>query len=79
MIGKLLGHRQVQTTARYAHIARHSVRAVARRIEDSLAADLDVSPKFQPRCDSSRCMDWKLVTVGENLRMSAKLLHHFML
>ena len=40
MIGKLLGHRQVQTTARYAHLARHSVKAAARRIEDSLAADM---------------------------------------
>ena len=42
MIGKLLGHRQVQTTARYAHLARHSVKAAARRIEDSLAADMDM-------------------------------------
>ena len=25
MIGKLLGHRKVQTTARYAHLARESV------------------------------------------------------
>ena len=41
MIGKLLGHRQVQTTARYAHLARHSVKAAALRIEDSLAADMD--------------------------------------
>ena len=41
MIGKLLGHRQVQTTARYAHLARHSVKYAAQRIEDSLAADLD--------------------------------------
>lgn len=44
MIGKLLGHRQVQTTARYAHLARHSVKAAARRIEDSLAADMEISP-----------------------------------
>ena len=44
MIGKLLGHRQVQTTARYAHLARHSVKAAARRIEDSLAGDLDSPP-----------------------------------
>ena len=44
MIGKLLGHRQVQTTARYAHLARHSVKAAAWRIEDSLAGDLDSPP-----------------------------------
>ena len=43
MIGKLLGHRQVQTTARYAHLARHSVKA-ARRTEDSFASDLDTPP-----------------------------------
>ena len=44
MIGKLLGHRQVQTTARYAHLARQSVKAAARGIEDSLADDMDVPP-----------------------------------
>ena len=44
MIGKLLGHRQVQTTARYAHLARHSVKAAAGRIEDSLAADMETPP-----------------------------------
>ena len=41
MIGKLLGHRQVQTTARYAHLARHSVKAPTGRIEDSLATDMN--------------------------------------
>ena len=41
MIGDLLGHRKVNTTARYAHLARHSVKVAAQRIEDSLAVDLD--------------------------------------
>ena len=41
MIGKLLGHRKVQTTARYAHLARDSVKAAAERVAESLAADLD--------------------------------------
>ena len=41
MIGKLLGHRQVQTTARYAHRARNSVKSAAERAPASLAADLD--------------------------------------
>ena len=41
MIGKLLGHRKVQTTARYAHLARDSVKAAAERVSDSIAADLD--------------------------------------
>ena len=41
MIGKLLGHRKVQTTARYAHLARDSVKAAAVCVADSLAIDLD--------------------------------------
>ena len=44
MIGKLLGHRQVQTTARYAHLARSSVKTAAARIADSLEADMDTPP-----------------------------------
>ena len=32
MIGKLLGHTQVQTTARYAHLARDSIQNAAARI-----------------------------------------------
>ena len=44
MIGKLLGHRKVQTTARYAHLARDSVKAAAERVSHSLAVDLDNAP-----------------------------------
>ena len=40
MIGKLLGHRKVQTTARYAHLKRDSVKAAAARVAESLRADL---------------------------------------
>ena len=40
MIGKLLGHSQIETTARYAHLARDSVHESAARIADSIAADL---------------------------------------
>ena len=40
MIGRLLGHRQVETTARYAHLARDSVRDSAVRVSDSIAADI---------------------------------------
>ena len=40
MIGKLLGHTQVQTTARYAHLARDSVKASASRIASSIGADI---------------------------------------
>ena len=40
MIGKLLGHSQIQTTARYAHLARDSVKEAAERIASSIAADI---------------------------------------
>ena len=40
MNGKLLGHTQVQTTARYAHLARGSVKASAFRIADSIGTDI---------------------------------------
>ena len=42
MIGKLLGHKQIETTARYAHLADDSVHASAERIAGSLAEDMDI-------------------------------------
>ena len=45
MIGRLLGHRQPQTTARYAHLARHSVKFTAEQIADSLLADITALPE----------------------------------
>ena len=41
LLGKLLGHTQVQTTARYAHLARDTVKASAARIGDSIDGDLE--------------------------------------
>ena len=41
MIGKLLGHNDVQCTARYAHLARDSVKAASEQMSGSLAADMD--------------------------------------
>ena len=38
MIGKLLGHTQVQTTARYAHLADDPVQAAANRIASRISA-----------------------------------------
>ena len=40
MIGKLLGHTQVRTTARYAHLARDTVKASASRVGDSIGEAL---------------------------------------
>ena len=37
MIGKLLGHTQVQTTARYAHLAADPVRAAANAVSADIA------------------------------------------
>ncbi|MCY4585886.1 MAG: tyrosine-type recombinase/integrase, partial [Bryobacterales bacterium] len=40
MIGKLLGHRRVESTARYAHLARDSVHAAAARIARSIGGQI---------------------------------------
>ena len=45
MIGTLLGHTQVQTSARYAHLGRYSVKVAAVRISDSLKADMNTPPE----------------------------------
>ena len=37
MIGRLLGHTQVETTARYAHLAQDSLRESAMRVSESIA------------------------------------------
>ena len=39
MIGRLLGHTQVETTARYAHLAQDSVWDSGVRVADSIAGD----------------------------------------
>ena len=44
MIGKLLGHTQVQTTARYAHLARDSIQTAAARITGSIGGNLLAEP-----------------------------------
>ena len=40
MIGKLLGHRKVTTTARYAHLARETEKASAAKVGGSFGADI---------------------------------------
>ncbi len=46
MIGKLLGHNKIDTTARYAHLARDSIKASSPRVADSIGADiLDRTPR----------------------------------
>ena len=40
MTGKLLGHNDIETTARYPHLARDSVHEEAGRIADSIDTDI---------------------------------------
>ena len=39
-IGELLGHSDIETTTRYAHLARGSLHKAADRIADSIATDV---------------------------------------
>ena len=40
VIGKLLGHSDIETTAPHDHLVRDSVHEAAERIADSIAADI---------------------------------------
>ena len=40
MIGKLLGHNKIETTARYAHLARDSIKASSAKVAYSIDADI---------------------------------------
>ena len=40
VIGKLLGHSDIETTARYAHLAQESLHETAERIAESITADI---------------------------------------
>ena len=40
VIGKLLGHSDIETTARYTHLAHDSIHQTAERIAQSIAADI---------------------------------------
>ena len=57
MIGKLLGHTQVQTTARYAHLARDTVKASAAGIGDSIDSDLAAMKTRRMPINAMR-IDW---------------------
>ena len=48
MIGKLMGHGQVATTARYAHLARDTEKASAAKVGGSIGADI-----FEPAADAA--------------------------
>ena len=44
LIGKLLGHADVKTTARYAHLADDPLKAAANRISGNIAAAMEGKP-----------------------------------
>lgn len=54
-IRKLLGHSQMETTARYAHLVDESVRAVVARISGGIAAI--VLPGYRPAGEGEAKMD----------------------
>ena len=45
MIGKLLGHSKIDTTSRYAHLARDSIKASSARVSASIGADILDRPR----------------------------------
>ena len=49
MIGRLLGHTQVQTTARYAHLAKDPVKMAASRVSEMIARAMSNGPKAKRR------------------------------
>ena len=52
MIAKLLGHAQIQTTARYTHLTRDAVKDAATRVANQIAEDIfstDVILPERPR------------------------------
>ena len=54
MIGKLLGHTQIQTTARYAHLANDPIKAAADRISGKILASSSTNiPKVSEAKNSS--------------------------
>ena len=53
MIGRLLGHTQVETTARYAHLGKVSVRESAVRVSDSIGCH--VLAGYPGACGAAEC------------------------
>ena len=66
MIGKLLGYTQVQTTARYAHLANESVKASGLRVGNSVDIHIATNQTGQ----RTSCLSMKLSKAAETQRMS---------
>lgn len=50
-IAKLLGHTQIQTTARYAHLSDEHVHAAAAQVSERIAIQLDAEPRISADSD----------------------------
>lgn len=65
-IGRLLGHTEVQTTARYAHLAEDSVREAAARVAASIGKDIlpARAPRARRRPETLRSQVFGAVAIG---------------
>ena len=73
MIGKLLGHTQVRTTARYAHLARDSIQNAAARITGSIGESLAPDGRRAPsRCEGLTPSSTVPGYLGHDLGISVK-------
>ena len=50
VIAKLLGHAQIQTTARYTHLTRDAVKDAAIRVAEGIADDIFPATQIQQAC-----------------------------
>lgn len=57
MIGRLLGHTQVQTTARYAHLKTDPIRAAANKVSDAIALALTLPVQEKAAEDEREDLD----------------------
>ena len=48
MIGRLLGHRDIDSTARYAHLARESVRTSTARVAENIFSSISCDANLKP-------------------------------
>ena len=54
VIAKLLGHAQIQTTARYTHLARDAVKDAATRVAQGIAEDIFPATPGRRFCPHAR-------------------------
>ena len=75
MIGKLLGHSQIQTTARYAHLARGAVKVSAVKVAASIGEDILSEDSFAPPAPGVTVPTASWLPGGAPLRKAARHEH----